>query len=54
MGISIMQGDNYLAPYTLAPHLLLASPNGLHKLTVDDNGNVLVDGKKIGTPTETA
>lgn len=43
-----------LAPYTVAPHLLLASPNGLHKLTVDDNGNVLVDGKKIGTPTETA
>ena len=37
-----------LAPYTVAPHLLLASPNGLHKLTVDDNGNVLVDGKKIG------
>lgn len=43
-----------LAPYTVAPHLLLASPNGLHKLTVDDNGNVLVDGKKIGTHTETA
>lgn len=43
-----------LAPYTVAPHLMLASPNGLHKLTVDDNGNVLVDGKKIGTPTETA
>lgn len=43
-----------LAPYTVAPHLLLASPNGLHKLTVDDNGNVLIDGKKIGTPTETA
>lgn len=43
-----------LAPYTVAPHLLLASPNGLHKLTVDDNGNVLVDGKKIGSPTETA
>lgn len=43
-----------LAPYTVAPHLLLASPNGLHKLTVDDNGNVLVDGKKIGIPTETA
>lgn len=43
-----------LSPYTVAPHLLLASPNGLHKLTVDDNGNVLVDGKKIGTPTETA
>lgn len=43
-----------LAPYTVAPHLLLASPNGLHKLTVADNGNVLVDGKKIGTPTETA
>ena len=42
-----------LAPYTVAPHLLLASPNGLHKLTVDDNGNVLVDGKKIGSPTET-
>ena len=37
-----------LAPYTVAPHLLLASPNGLHKLTVDDNGNLLVDGKKIG------
>lgn len=37
-----------LAPYTVAPHLLLASPNGLHKLTVDDDGNVLVDGKKIG------
>lgn len=36
-----------LAPYTVAPHLLLASPNGLHKLTVDDNGNLLVDGKKI-------
>lgn len=34
-----------LAPYTVAPHLLLASPNGLHKLTVDNNGNVLVDGK---------
>lgn len=43
-----------LAPYTVAPHLLLASPNGLHKLTVDDDGNVLVDGKKIGSPTETA
>lgn len=42
-----------LAPYTVAPHLLLASPNGLHKLTVDDDGNVLVDGKKIGSPTET-
>ena len=42
-----------LAPYTVAPHLMLASPNGLHKLTVDDNGNVLVDGKKIGSPTET-
>ena len=38
-----------LAPYTVAPHLLLASPNGLHKLTVDDNGNVLVDGKSGGT-----
>lgn len=37
-----------LAPYTVAPHLLLASPNGLHKLTVDDNGNVLVDGEAIG------
>ena len=37
-----------LAPYTVAPHLLLASPNGLHKLTVDDNGNLFVDGKKIG------
>ena len=36
-----------LAPYTVAPHLLLASPNGLHKLTVDDNGNVLVDGESI-------
>ena len=51
------QTKNYqkyvLAPYTVAPHLLLASPNGLHKLTVDDNGNVLVDGKKIGSPTET-
>lgn len=42
-----------LAPYTVTPHLILASPNGLHKLTVDDNGNVLVDGKKIGSPTET-
>ena len=42
-----------LAPYTVAPHLLLASPNGLHKLTVDDDGNVLVDGKKIGSPAET-
>lgn len=42
-----------LAPYTVAPHLLLASPNGLHKLTVDDDGNMLVDGKKIGSPTET-
>ena len=42
-----------LAPYTVAPHLMLAAPNGLHKLTVDDNGNVLVDGKKIGSPTET-
>ena len=41
-----------LAPYTVAPHLLLASPNGLHKLTVDDNGNVLVDGKSGGTVTE--
>lgn len=38
-----------LAPYTVAPHLLLASPNGLHKLTVDDNGNVLVDGESSGT-----
>lgn len=38
-----------LAPYTVAPHLLLASPNGLHKLTVDDNGNVLVDGESGGT-----
>lgn len=37
-----------LAPYTVAPHLMLASPNGLHKLTVDDNGNVLVDGKSVG------
>ena len=37
-----------LAPYTVAPHLLLASPNGLHKLTVDDNGSLLVDGKKVG------
>ena len=37
-----------LAPYTVAPHLWLASPNGLHKLTVDDNGNLLVDEKKIG------
>ena len=36
-----------LAPYTVAPHLLLASPNGLHKLTVDDNGNVLVDGESV-------
>ena len=36
-----------LAPYTVAPHLLLASPNGLHKLTVDDNGNVSVDGESI-------
>ena len=36
-----------LAPYTVAPHLLLASPNGLHKLTVDDNGNVLVDGVSV-------
>ena len=34
-----------LAPYTVAPHLMLASPNGLHKLTVDDSGNVSVDGK---------
>lgn len=42
-----------LAPYTVAPHLLLASPNGLHKLMVDDDGNVLVDGKKIGSPAET-
>ena len=42
-----------LAPYTVAPHLLLASPNGLHKLTVNDDGNVLVDGKKIGSQTET-
>ena len=42
-----------LAPYTVAPHLLLASANGLHKLTVDDDGNVLVDGKKIASPTET-
>lgn len=42
-----------LAPYTVAPHLLLASPNGLHKLTVDDNGNVLVDGVSVdGTVTE--
>jgi hypothetical protein len=38
-----------LAPYTVAPHLLLAAPNGLHKLTVDDNGNVLVDGESGGT-----
>lgn len=37
-----------LAPYTVAPHLLLASPNGLHKLTVDDDKNVLVDGKSVG------
>ena len=37
-----------LAPYTVAPHLILASPNGLHKLTVDDDGNVLVDGKSGG------
>ena len=36
-----------LAPYTVAPHLLLASPNGLHKLTVDDNGNVLVDEESV-------
>lgn len=42
-----------LAPYTVAPHLLLASQNGLHKLTVDDNGNVLVDGVSVdGTVTE--
>lgn len=42
-----------LAPYTVAPHLLLASPNGLHKLTVDDNGTVLVDGRSVdGTVTE--
>ena len=40
-----------LAPYTVAPHLLLASPNGLHKLTVDDNGNLLVDGNKVGVFT---
>lgn len=37
-----------LSPYTVAPHLLLASPNGLHKLTVDDDKNVLVDGKSVG------
>lgn len=37
-----------LAPYTVAPHLLLASPNGLHKITVDNDGNVLVDGKSVG------
>lgn len=37
-----------LAPYTVAPHLLLAAPNGLHKLTVDDNGHVLVDGASVG------
>ena len=36
-----------LAPYTVAPHLLLASTNGLHKLKVDDNGHVLVDGESI-------
>lgn len=42
-----------LAPYTVAPHLLLAAPNGLHKLTVDDNGNVLVDGESVdGTVTK--
>ena len=37
-----------LAPYTVAPHLILASPNGLHKLSVDDDKNVLVDGKSVG------
>lgn len=37
-----------LAPYTVAPHLLLASSNGLHKITVDNDGNVLVDGKSVG------
>lgn len=37
-----------LAPYTVAPHLILASPNGLHKITVDNDGNVLVDGKSVG------
>lgn len=42
-----------LAPYMVAPHLLLASQNGLHKLTVDDNRNVLVDGVSVdGTVTE--
>lgn len=37
-----------LAPYTVAPHLILASPNGLHKITVDNDGNVLIDGKPVG------
>lgn len=37
-----------LAPYTVAPHLMLASPNGLHKITVDNDGNVLIDGKSVG------
>lgn len=41
-----------LAPYTVAPHLLLASPNGLHKLTVDNDGNMLVDGKAISGTDE--
>lgn len=43
-----------LAPYTVAPHLMLASPNGLHKLKVDDNGSVLVDGEiPNGVPSVT-
>ena len=41
-----------LAPYTVAPHLLLASANGLHKLTVDDDGNVQVDGEASGGTDE--
>lgn len=58
MGVSIMQGDSYQKPFTLRTlDGTLITPEMVTAQTKDYQKYVLapytVDGKKIGSPTET-